>query len=439
MSAPRTLHRPGLVVCAALLAACSGDESAGSSATYTSATATATTTTGESESATDTTTDASASASDTDTTTTTTTTTTTSTSETTAVADPLILECGAPPAGAEGAKYSHQPTVTGGVPGYMWSASGLPDGLSINQFTGQITGTPTLAGAYAIELMVEDSQGTMAMTTCPSAEIAGHLGVDLSGLKTPCIPEGGSLLEYVEGGDGSPITCSTPGGTGNGKLPAGLTVDPGACKTSGSIAETRYGTWAWIVRAEQNGAELFVPYCATQSQQAPKAYAIKGAHAGGDQLAPATGTFTPGELIKFDGDGEPRFEVTTECGNACFYGFYYAVTPSPMGSGPCKDDADGCYGLCPLIADPNEQDGDTQVSCTLLPEMGLPKEGFAHEMWAKGDVPSASFEARPWIVQWSIDYCVSTETMACANKDAILANGNNSNLEFAIIMNPVSP
>ncbi|MCB9570339.1 MAG: putative Ig domain-containing protein [Myxococcales bacterium] len=417
------------VPCAVLLVACGDDEGAGSSATYTTTSTSTSTSSTTDATATDTdaTTSTGGSASDS---------ATTSTSgETTAVADPLVVECGAPPMGAEGADYTHVPSASGGVPGYMWAATGLPDGLSINEFSGAITGQPTLAGDYEIELTVTDKEGTMAMTTCPLVTVGGKLSVDLEGVG-PCIKDKGSLLDYIQGGDGSEIVCSTPGGTGNGKLPAGITVDPGACTIQGSIAETRYGTWVWIVRAAQSGVEIYVPYCATQDQQGPDSYKIIGTHSGGDQLTPAVATFDPDQPVKFDGDGEPHFEITTTCGNACFYGYYYGVSSSPFGGGACKDDADGCYGLCPLVPDPNEPDGDKQISCTLLPEMGLPKEGFSHELWSKGDVPADDFKDRPWVLQWSIDYCISTDGGACTNKANILANGKDSNLEFAVIMQP---
>ncbi len=420
-----------------LLLACTGEGSVGSSATYTTASATTTatmtatmtegssTTASESESESEGTATESESGTD-----------TTTTTGTTAVVDPLVVECGTPPGGAVGAKYKHAPTANGGVPGYTWSAEGLPEGLDINTFTGALSGEPAVAGEYTFELSVSDSEGSEAMTTCPGVTIADSLKIDLDGLDGPCITGSASLLDYVDGGDGAAITCSVPGGTGNGKLPAGITINAETCEIEGAINEARYGTWAWIVKASQNGVEVFVPYCATQNEQAPGAYAIKGTHSGGDQLTPAAGSFEVGELVKFDGEGEPRFEVTTECGNACFYGYVYSVSPSPFGGGACKGDKDGCYGLCPLVNDPDEDDGDKQVSCSLLPEMGLPKEGFVHEMWSKGDVPAVKFEDRPWILQWSIDYCISTKNTACNTKADILANGSGSNLEFAVIMRP---
>lgn len=58
-------------------------------------------------------------------------------------------------------------TVTGGTAPYTWSATGLPGGLAINSGTGQITGTPTTAGSFAVTVSVTDSAaktGTAAFT-----------------------------------------------------------------------------------------------------------------------------------------------------------------------------------------------------------------------------------------------------------------------------------
>ena len=61
------------------------------------------------------------------------------------------------PDGLLNAAYSQQLTATGGQPPYRWSANGLPTGLSINPSTGQITGTPTAAGSFAIAITVSDT------------------------------------------------------------------------------------------------------------------------------------------------------------------------------------------------------------------------------------------------------------------------------------------
>jgi hypothetical protein len=48
-------------------------------------------------------------------------------------------------------------TATGGTAPYLWSASKLPAGVSINAATGAISGTPTKAGTYTVTVKVTDS------------------------------------------------------------------------------------------------------------------------------------------------------------------------------------------------------------------------------------------------------------------------------------------
>ena len=58
-----------------------------------------------------------------------------------------------------GASYWGSAEVTGGVGPYQWQAFGLPRGLAIDPSTGLITGRPSTAGSYSVELLVLDSSG----------------------------------------------------------------------------------------------------------------------------------------------------------------------------------------------------------------------------------------------------------------------------------------
>lgn len=73
----------------------------------------------------------------------------------------------APPQGQVGIGYSIPLTVTGGTAPFTWSitAGSLPPGLTLNTGTGQLSGTPTLAGNYSFTVRVVDSFAQSATRT----------------------------------------------------------------------------------------------------------------------------------------------------------------------------------------------------------------------------------------------------------------------------------
>ncbi|WP_229830655.1 putative Ig domain-containing protein [Actinoplanes ianthinogenes] len=101
---------------------------------------------------------------------------------------------------------------------YTWSAVNLPPGLSINSATGLVSGTPTTAGTWDIQILLTDAGGTVKKVpfkwtiyapltlTSPGAQ---------SSSKGKAIP---SLQPTQTGGVG-PFTWSVSG------LPAGLSID----------------------------------------------------------------------------------------------------------------------------------------------------------------------------------------------------------------------
>ncbi len=93
------------------------------------------------------------------------------------VAD-LAVSSGALPGGQAGVPYSATVQAAGGTTPYRWSAAGLPAGLAIDAASGQITGTPTSAGAANVTLSVTDAYGISAasavitLTIAPSVPVA---------------------------------------------------------------------------------------------------------------------------------------------------------------------------------------------------------------------------------------------------------------------------
>lgn len=106
------------------------------------------------------------------------------------------------------------PTVTA-QPDHVWSAEGLPSGLSINAETGEITGTPTAVGKFAITLTVTDmfgtatQQGTITVTSDDGGDDSAADG------SSDGNADGGSDAGADGGSDGSSGGSSDSGAKGS--------------------------------------------------------------------------------------------------------------------------------------------------------------------------------------------------------------------------------
>ena len=61
--------------------------------------------------------------------------------------------------GSVGTLYTHTMNVVGGIPAYYWTidSGALPDGLSLDSFTGTMSGTPQGSGTFEFTIRVRDN------------------------------------------------------------------------------------------------------------------------------------------------------------------------------------------------------------------------------------------------------------------------------------------
>ncbi|PUW89784.1 autotransporter domain-containing protein, partial [Cronobacter sakazakii] len=64
-----------------------------------------------------------------------------------------------------GSAWSQNVSVTGGTAPYIWTAHGLPAGITQNSATGALSGTPTTSGSFSISLTAQDARGVSGTVT----------------------------------------------------------------------------------------------------------------------------------------------------------------------------------------------------------------------------------------------------------------------------------
>jgi Putative Ig domain/PKD domain len=147
------------------------------------------------------------------------------------IATTLTITTAALPNGTVGTAYnSGALSATGGNSPYAWSATGLPNGLSINPATGAITGSPTTAGAATVNVTVTDATSPTHAST--SKQFQFTIATVLA-ITTTSLPNGAVGTSYNSGalsatGGNSPYAWSATG------LPAGLSIDPATGAITGT-------------------------------------------------------------------------------------------------------------------------------------------------------------------------------------------------------------
>jgi hypothetical protein len=194
-----------------------------------------------------------------------------------ALGSKVTLSCSSPNPGTIGTSYSATPcSGSGGTPPYLWTASGLPPGLSINANNGTISGTPMALGSYPVTVSIDDSgapnfQGAaqqitivinpVTLTLSCTSPAAGTVQVAFSA--SPC----------TQGGGASPFAWSWSAQTQTQPLPPGLSINT----TTGAITGTPTSAGSYPVTVTVKDSS---PTPQTQSSQ----FTIL--------ISPSTSTFT---------------------------------------------------------------------------------------------------------------------------------------------------
>jgi hypothetical protein len=170
-----------------------------------------------------------------------------------------VLNISPLPEASTQAEYFRQLDATGGTPPYVWSiAEGtLPPGLSLSNFPGAISGTPTTPGIYAFRVQVSDTSPAIGLPTqAATARLEMVVGSEPPPLliKSAAPPNGSRGLSYDHGfiaeGGRPPYQWTVP----EGAVPPGLHLT-----TDGHLngIPEAAGTFEFVVQAsDSDGAAV---------------------------------------------------------------------------------------------------------------------------------------------------------------------------------------
>ena len=147
------------------------------------------------------------------------------------VAVGLSITTSSLPGGYTTFPYSATVAATGGTPSYSWTATGLPNGLSINSSTGVISGTPTATGTSTVTVTATDSSSPTHLTASRQFTVTIAAGLVITTASLPSRPAGSPYSATLAATGGTtPYTWSATG------LPTGFSIDPSTGAITGNPA-----------------------------------------------------------------------------------------------------------------------------------------------------------------------------------------------------------
>ena len=165
------------------------------------------------------------------------------------IAEDLVITTQSIPTAAMDMTYSATLISTGGIGPFTWSASqgNLPPGVNLDPSTGEISGTPTTSGSFAVDARVVDSSSPEQF-----AARSFHLRVaEPLVINTTTLPDGKLGRFYLASLDASGGLISRTWSVVAGSIPPGLTLSSALRHISGFPTAT--GTYTFTLQVEDGG------------------------------------------------------------------------------------------------------------------------------------------------------------------------------------------
>ena len=166
----------------------------------------------------------------------------------------LAITTSSMPAGTNGTSYSSALQASGGTSPYAWSitAGSLPAGLSLNQGTGLISGTPTTNGTSNFTATVTDGGSPAQTKSVPLSIVVAAAAPPALAITTSSMPAGTNGTSYSNALQASGGTSPYAWSITAGSLPAGLSLNQATGLISGT--PTTNGTSNFTATVTDSGS-----------------------------------------------------------------------------------------------------------------------------------------------------------------------------------------